>query len=231
MLEREVLRLRGSERSALQTVDGLQKQVDELLRILARSNTPPISATSDETQNPSSQGTVTARFEGNRGVYVNVQFPKLPDMSKLPQLPELPGLSELPELPEFEKYLEFPEEACPDSNTLIDGRNSPASNTSETVGSTGNLVSGIFTPSSTPPDEEIWQHISTMHRTALVDGDALLSDPRKGIEFVLTYVVAYGLLRNTQPAALLSIPSALPRAKTSLSATRHCQLTDAITCL
>ncbi|KAL1904480.1 hypothetical protein Sste5344_009827 [Sporothrix stenoceras] len=67
MLEQEVLRLREGERLALEKVDTLQKQVDELLRILTRTNTPPISATSDETHK-THRGTVTTRFEGNRGV-------------------------------------------------------------------------------------------------------------------------------------------------------------------
>lgn len=193
MLEREVLRLRDSERSALHKVDNLQKQVDELLRILVRSNTPPISATSDEAQEgqgdnhqnhetnkthhhrQGSRSTVTTRFEGNRGVFVDVQFPTNTDVSESTELPGLVRHGHQHDQNSKETRLEYHSQYS-----------SPLSNTSDaSPNSNGVRLAELHTPSSTSQDEALWPGFQT--KPAAPD-DALLSDPRRGIEFVLTYV-------------------------------------------
>ncbi|KAI5860684.1 hypothetical protein GGS23DRAFT_579844 [Durotheca rogersii] len=80
ILEKEVLRLRESEREAIERAQALQKQVNGLLHALAQ-NSASSPAASDERSNfqdAASYGHVTSNIEGDRGVYVHVEFSESP---------------------------------------------------------------------------------------------------------------------------------------------------------
>ncbi|OAA63473.1 hypothetical protein SPI_03636 [Niveomyces insectorum RCEF 264] len=77
MLEREVLRLRDSERQAIEKAETLQQQVDGLLQSLPQhgvvSSTGSEASSSYQDASPA-YSHVTSNFEGDRGVYVNLDF-------------------------------------------------------------------------------------------------------------------------------------------------------------
>lgn len=76
MLEKEVLRLRESEQEAIQKAQTLQQQLDQLVHERKQDGISSSAVSDKHSGDHFSYGHVTSVIEGDRGVYVNVEFPE-----------------------------------------------------------------------------------------------------------------------------------------------------------
>lgn len=76
MLEKEVLRLRESEREAIERAQSLQQQLDRLVHDRGQKSISSPTVSDEHFDEQNSYGHVTSLIEGARGVYVNVEFPE-----------------------------------------------------------------------------------------------------------------------------------------------------------
>lgn len=75
MLEREVIRLRESEKAARESAEKLQQQVASLLKTISESSLSPSAVTNPHNNSHSSglSSHITVNIEGPRGVFVDVE--------------------------------------------------------------------------------------------------------------------------------------------------------------